>query len=142
MPRKHKEPKPRNIEKIKRKREKRKAEKNKLLFDSNYKDIQQSHISHQKQAEFVAAHEYPGLKVEQSKTQKDLWAVISEDGFTVHTYELGAILRKFRLYADRELSKYEMIQEIFEQLRVMPISDVKDFLMQTVKQRAPHKCFI
>lgn len=109
MPRKHKEPKPRNIEKIKQKREKRSAEKNKLLFDSNYKDIQQSHVSHQKQAEFVAAHEYPNLKVEQSKTQENLWCVVSEDGFAVHTYELGAILRKFRLYAGRELSKYEMI---------------------------------
>lgn len=30
MPRKHKEPKPRNIKKIKRKREKRKAEKNQI----------------------------------------------------------------------------------------------------------------
>jgi hypothetical protein len=86
MPRKHKESKPRNIEKIKRKREKRKAEKNKLLFDSNYKDIQQSHVSHQKQAEFVAAHEYPNLKVEQCENTYDLWRVISEDGFTEHTY--------------------------------------------------------
>ena len=135
MPRKRKEPKPRNIEKIKRKREKRKAEKNKLLFDSNYKDIQQSHVSHQKQAEFVAAHEYPGLKVEQSKTQEDLWRVVSEDGFTVHTYELGAIIRKFRLYAGRELSKYEMIQEIFDRLYVMQIDDVKRILTSIAANR-------
>lgn len=117
MPRKHREPKPRNIEKIKRKREKRKAEKIKLLIESGYADVIQSHVSHQKQAEFVAMNEYPNLKIEQNKNETDLWQVFSEDGLILRVYTLGEILRKFRLYSGRELSKYEMIQEILWQLK-------------------------
>lgn len=83
MSRKHKEPKPRNIEKIKRKREKRKAEKIKLLIESGYADVIQSHVSHQKQAEFVALNEYPNLKIEQNKNETDLWQVFSEEGFII-----------------------------------------------------------
>lgn len=129
MPRKHKEPKPRNIEKIKRKREKRKAEKNQLLIESGYAAIPQSEIPHQKQAEFVALNEYPGLKIQQNEKEKDLWYVEGEDGFHLRVYQLNEILRKFRYYSGRELSKYEMIQEIQWQLRYKYTNDeVKDVL--------------
>ena len=129
MPRKHKDPKPRNIEKIKRKREKRKAEKAKLLTETDYENIIQSHVSHHKQAEFVAQHEYPNLKIEQNKNETDLWHVLSDDGMCVRTYTLGEILRKFRRYTGRELSKYEMIQEIVWHLNFMcSIEDVKKYL--------------
>lgn len=132
MPRKHREPKPRNIEKIKRKREKRKAEKLKLLIESGYADVIQSHVSHQKQAEFVALNEYPNLKIEQSKKETDLWQVLSEEGFVLRTYTLGDILRKFRLYSGRELSKYEMIQEITQYLNFScTIQETKE-IMETL----------
>lgn len=131
MPRKHREPKPRNIEKIKRKREKRKAEKAKLLAETDYENIIQSHVSHQKQAEFVAKHEYPGMKIAQNENEQDLWHVLSDDGMHTRTYTLSEILRKFRRYTGRELSKYEMIQEIIWHLNFMcSIEDVKKYLEQ------------
>ena len=43
--------------------------------------------------------------------------MFSEDGLILRVYALGEILRKFRLYSGRELSKYEMIQEILWQLK-------------------------
>jgi hypothetical protein len=58
--------------------------------------------------------------------------VLSEEGFVLRTYTLGDILRKFRLYSGRELSKYEMIQEITQYLNFScTIQETKE-IMETL----------
>lgn len=112
MPRKQRKPKKRNLEKIRRKREERKLHKHMALAEAGYPDMQQASISHQAQAELVGRHEMPGYAIVQDDVEHDLWHAVDANGMHARTWQLGDVIRKFRWWTGRDMSKHELVQEV------------------------------